>query len=375
MNKGLFLTQQLEVVIKQASINYSATKGLPSPPIMNSKIRILSIHKSFDFYKFSDDEIEKIKSGIKKILGDTLTQYKFILAFEKEESIVTNDIINLFKSILDNAECLVLTINLDIIKPNEIVFLNNPSWIHCDLDRPVFFEMWKYLKTKDLGTIKKKFMFLNNHYSEIRFDILKFIYKNKFNVEGNISFNEIQFDAQHIGLDKEKFLKEVEHFGIEYPKSYDALPTLTQLNEDILNRTKILGINHVTTLPDFNYRIYLESFFEILTETQPHLLLPGVHISEKIHKPLRTGFPFVYYGNPNLKTILEKIGLTFESPIYFFGLDKEELLNHLYFLLTQDQIWYHQTQLKYLEEYLNNMDKWNDFVRNNNKQILKFMFI
>ena len=270
---------------------------------------------------------------------------------------------------------MVLTINIDEIDKNKVVFLNNPSWIHCDLDRPQFFEIWKYLKLKDLGTIKKKFIFLNNHYSDIRFDILKFIYKNKFNNDGNISFNEIDFSAQHINLDKEKFLNEVEHFGIEYPKYYDALPTLTQLNEDVLNRTAVLGINHVTTLPYFNYRIYLECFFEILTESQPHLLLPGVHISEKIHKPLRTGFPFVYYGNPKLKSILENIGLTFHSPIYFFGLDKEELLNHLYFLLSQDHFWYHNIQTKYINEYFNNMDMWNNFINDNNKQILKFMFI
>ena len=217
-------------------------------------------------------------------------------------------------------------------------------------------------------------MFLNNHYSEIRFDILKFIYKNKFNNEGNISFNEIDYTASHINLDKEKFLNEVNHFGIEYPKSYDALPTLSQITEKELFRKDLVGINHVATMADFNYRIYLESFFEIITETNPHLILPGVHISEKIHKPLRTALPFVYYGNPKVKSILENIGLTFNSPLYFFGADKNQLFEHLNYILSKDMLWYHQTQLQYIDEYFNNMDKWIEFVNDNNKQILKFMY-
>ena len=375
MRKGLMINQNLKVEIIDFGINYVELKGLAIPPSFNNNLRFLSIDKSLDGITFSDNIISTINQQIKDILGNDLSKYKFVLSLEKQESITTPEVITALNKMIDNVESIVVTINIDEIKKDSVIFLNNPSWIYCDLDKPQFFEFWKYLKNKDLGTVKKKFMFLNNHYSEIRFDILKFIYKNKFDTEGNISFNEIDFNATHINLDKEKFLKEVEHFSIEYPKYYDALPTLTQLNADVLNRTQVLGINHVTTLPDFNYRIYLESFFEIITETQPHLLLPGVHISEKIHKPLRTGFPFVYYGNPKLKSILERIGLTFKSPIYFFGMDKEDLLNHLNYILSKDLFWYHDIQLKYLDEYFNNMDKWNDFIRDNNKQLLKFMFI
>lgn len=372
---GLYITNQLDIELNRTGINILEIKGLAVPPTFRNNLRFLSIDKSLDGITFSDIMIHTLNKKIKDLLGEDLSKYKFILALEKQESTTTSQIIDALKKMIDGAESIVVTINIEIIKKDSIIFLNNPAWIHCDLDKPQFFENWKYLKSKDLGTIKKKFMFLNNHYSEIRFDILKFIYKNKFNNDGNISLNEIDFTARHINLDKETFLNEVNEFGIEYPKYYDALPTMTQLNEDVLNRSKILGINHITTLPDFNYRIYLESFFEILTETQPHLLLPEVHISEKIHKPLRTALPFVYYGNPKLKFILEKIGLTFESPIYFFGMDKEEFINHLNFLLSQDLFWYHQIQLKYLDEYFNNMDKWNNFVIDNNKQLLKFMFI
>lgn len=375
MRKGLMITQNLKVEIIDFGINFVELKGVAIPLSFKDNLRFLSIDKSLDFIKFSDTIIANINQQIKDLVGNDLSKYKFIFSLEKQESITTKEVIESLEKMVDGVESIVVTINIDEVKKNSVIFLNNPSWIHCDLDRPQFFEFWKYLKTKDLGTVKKKFMFLNNHYSDIRFDILKFLYKNKFNNDGNISFNEINFNASNITLDKEKFLYEVNHFGIEYPKYYDALPSFTQISDNELSRNNVLGINHVTTLPDFNYRIYLESFFEILTETEPHLLLPGVHISEKLHKPLRTAFPFVYYGNPNLKLILEKIGLTFESPIYFFGMNKEELISHLKFLLSQDLYWYHQTQLKYLDEYFNNMDKWNDFVRDNNKQLLKFMYI
>jgi len=374
MTKGLYLTHQLDIEINPAGINMMTVKGLPSPPSIKNNIRYFSISKSLDAFNFDDDVISYVNHKIKKILGDDLNLYKFIISLEKEESITTISRINAFKQMIDNSDSLVITINIEEIKKDSIVFLNNPAWILCDVDNKHLFEVWKYLKSKDLGTIKKKFMFLNNHYSEIRFDILKFLYKNKFNNDGNISFNEVDFDSNKLNLDKEKFLYEVNEFGIEYPKLYDALPTLSQITERELFRKDLVGINHVATLSDFNYRIYLESFFEIITETSPHLILPGVHISEKIHKPLRTALPFVYYGNPKLKSILENIGLTFNSPLYFFGLDRIQLFEHLKYILSKDIVWYHQTQLQYIDEYFNNMDKWIEFVNDNNKQILKFMY-
>lgn len=374
MTNGLYLTHQLDVEVNPAGINMMTFKGLPSPPSIKNNIRYFSISKSLDAFNFNEEKIKSINQKIKNILGDNLNSYKFIISLEKEESITTIERIDTFKKMIDNPISLVITINIEEIKNDSVVFLNNPSWILSDIDNKFFFEIWRYLKTKDLGTIKKKFMFLNNHYSEIRFDILKFIYKNKFNLEGNISFNYIDFNQNHINLREEDFKKQIEHYGIEYPKFYDALPTLSQITEREISRKDLVGINHVATMADFNYRIYLESFFEIITETDPHINLPGIHISEKIHRPLRTALPFVYYGNPKLKKILENIGLTFNSPLYFFGLDRIELFEHLKYILSKDMGWYHQTQLQYIDEYFNNMDKWIEFVNNNNKQILKFMY-
>ncbi len=381
MRKGLridqnHINQDIYIDWCDIGINYKELKETPIPLVHNPKLRFITIANCLNFYQFSDNVIININKQIKNLLGDDLSVYKFVISLETEENATTPTLIEALKKMVDNVESIVITVNIEVIERNSIIFLNNPPWIHCDLDNLTFFEFWKYLKKKDLGTIKKKFMFLNNHYSEIRFDILKFLYKNKFNNEGNISFNLINFDDSSVVLNKEKFLYEVNHFGIEYPKYYDALPSFNQIDRNKLDmRDELIGINSVTTLPDFNYRIYLESFFEIITETANHLLLPGVHISEKLHKPLRTAFPFVYHGNPKLKTILEKIGLTFESPIYFFGMDKKELINHLSFILSQDLQWYNTIQHTYLEEYFNNMDKWNEFINDNNKQFLKFSFL
>ena len=373
MLNGLYLTGDLNITLNPAGINLLQIKGLPSPPSIKNNIRYFSISKELDSKTFNDEQIQQINQKIKNILGENLNDFKFIISVEREESHTTKERIESFRKMIDYATNLIITINIDEIEKNEVVFLNNPAWILSDIDNKPFFEFCKYIKLNDLVTIKKKFMFLNNHYSDIRFDILKFIYKNGKQNDGNISFNYINFQQNH--LDETKFLKEVNHFGIEYPKFYDAIPTLNQITEKEISKKNIVGINHVATLNDFNYRIYLESFFEIITETESHLRLPGIHISEKIHRPLRTAVPFVYYGNPNLKIKLEGMGFTFNSPLYFFGLDKELLFSHLKYILSNDDEWYHKIQLQYIDEYFNNMNKWIQFVNDNNKQIFKFMYL
>jgi len=375
MPKGLMINPNLKVEVTYSSLNFKEIKDLPPPPTFKNNVIVLSIDKYLDSIFLSNIVISNINQQIKNILGDNLSKYKFILSLETQENKTTIKVLDNLNKMIDNVQSIVTTINIEEIKKDSVIFLNNPVWIHCDLNNPQFFEFWKYIKRNDLGTIKKKFMFLNNHYSDIRFNILKFIYKNGFNRFGNISFNEIMFNQHHINLDEEKFLKEVKTYGIKYPKFYDTLPDTSHINEDQLKRKKLLGINHATVPPNFNYRIYMESFFEILTETQPHLILEGVHISEKIHKPLRTALPFVYYGNPKLKSILENIGLSFNSPIYFFGMNEKELFEHLNEIISKDFEWYHRIQYEYLDEYFNNMDKWNEFIRDNNKQLLKFMYI
>jgi hypothetical protein len=77
-----------------------------------------------------------------------------------------------------------------------------------------------------------------------------------------------------------------------------------------------------------------------------------LYLSEKIHKPLKAGNPFVYYGKKEVKEILEKRGFTFNSPIYFFG-EGEEFMNHLY--ITKGYF----VQLFGLENFLFNINRHN----------------
>lgn len=379
MFKGIIIDQNLinknsKAELIDFGINIDEVKGVENPKPYDNTIRCISIEKGLENFPFCDDIISYINQQLKDLLGNDLHKYKFILTLEKQENTTTKKFIEVLKKIIDNAVSIILTINIEEIKRDSIIFLNNQHWVYCEYNTPAFFECWKSIKRNDLGTIKKKYMFLNNHYSDIRFDILKFLYKNKFNNSGNISFNEILFGGQHINIDKDKFLNEIQHFGIEYPKAYDTIVGTSHFKSDTVHINNLLEINHATTTPYFNYRIFLESFFEIITETAPHLALPGVHISEKIFKPLRTALPFVYYGNPNLKKSLEDIGLIFNSPIYFFGQDKPKFFEHLKYILSKDFDWYHSVQLEYLNEYFHNMDKWNNFIRDNNKQILKFIY-
>lgn len=372
LSTGMFIDNDLSIRLETAGLNHQVPRGVGVSTKLNPDIRFITISKSLDWVNFADSEFEKLNNNLINILGEDFTKYKFVLLFELQESLLTKDRINFFKKLLRGSKCLFVTVNLEECIPNEVVYLNNPPWTLCDVDNPEFFKFWKYIKLEDLGTIKKKFMFLNNHYSEIRLDILKFIYKRNKQNDGNISFNIIDF--KQLNIDEDNFFKTINHYGIEYPKTYDAIPTLTQLSDKEISRKSIVGINHATTMHSFNYRIYLESFFEIITETQFHIPMPGVHISEKIHKPLRTALPFMYYGNPKLKGLLENIGMTFNSPIYFFGMDVE-FFNHLDFLLNKDLEWYNTVQNEYINEYFNNMDKWIEFIKNNNKQILKFIFL
>jgi hypothetical protein len=216
-------------------------------------------------------------------------------------------------------------------------------------------------------------MFLNNHFSPIRFDILKLIYKNNKQSEGNISFNVINFNDVHIGISsEEEFLKECNEHNIPYPMYYDTYPGLSQISDVERERKAILGINHIGTV-SINYRIYFESFFEIITETQHLLKSQGVYLSEKLHKAFKTGNPFVYYGKKEVREILEKQGFTFNSPIYFFG-EGDEFMNHLESILNKDMNWYNEIQVKYLKEYINNIVSYNRLQSTQSDIIIKYIY-
>ena len=374
MVKALYIHNNADTEIRDGGLVFYLPIGFTSTTAFNKNVKLIEIGKSMDTFNYNNPTyVNKLVSKIES-LYDFDSDLRFIINFGIEESIVTDDIINFYKKILHNKPILYLTNNINyLVEPNFILY-NNNEWVNqnCDVH---FIDALDRIKNADLGTIKKKFMFLNNHFSPIRFDILKLIHKNNKQSEGNISFNLINFNDRHIGIESEEwFLKECEEHGIKYPMYYDTYPGLSKISEVEQQKKKILDINHIGTVP-MNYRIYFESFFEIITETHHLLNVPsgGTYISEKIYKALKSGNPFVYYGKKEVKQQLEKKGFTFNSPIYFFGVG-EEFMNHLETILNNDMEWYNDVQRRYLKEYINNVHEYSNLQRLQSNIIVKYIY-
>ena len=374
MVKALYIHNNADTEIRDGGLVFYLPIGFTSTTAFNKNVKLIEIGKSMDTFNYNNPTyVNKLVSKIES-LYDFDSDLRFIINFGIEESIVTDDIINFYKKILHNKPILYLTNNINyLVEPNFILY-NNNEWVNqnCDVH---FIDALDRIKNADLGTIKKKFMFLNNHFSPIRFDILKLIHKNNKQSEGNISFNLINFNDRHIGIESEEwFLKECEEHGIKYPMYYDTYPGLSKISEVEQQKKKILDINHIGTVP-MNYRIYFESFFEIITETHHLLSAPsgGTYISEKIYKALKSGNPFVYYGKKEVKQQLEKKGFTFNSPIYFFGVG-EEFMNHLETILNNDMEWYNDVQRRYLKEYINNVHEYSNLQRLQSNIIVKYIY-
>ena len=372
MLPSLYISDKGQTEIRDGGLVFSLPKGFTSSTPFNRNVKLIEVGKPMDSFDYLNPHlVSTLKSKIDSLYNFD-NPLKFIVNFAVEESRVTNDIIKFYKELFHNRPILFLTNNIAYLGQENFIFYNTNQWIieNCDIE---FTDALYKIKRDDLGTLKKKFMFLNNHFSPTRFDILKLIYKNNKQSEGNISFNLINFNDTHIGINsEEEFLKECEEYGIPYPMYYDTYPGLTQITDFERDRKTILGINHIGTV-SLNYRIYFESFFEIITETQHLLKSQGLYLSEKIHKTLKAGNPFVYYGKKEVKEILEKEGFTFNSPIYFFG-EGEEFMNHLETILNKDINWYNEVQVKYLKEYINNVISYSRLQTNQSDKIIKYIY-
>lgn len=369
---ALYITNNGEVEIRNGGLSFYLPKGFTTNTPFDKNVRLIEIGKPMDTFRYNNPlEADALKAKIESIYDFNL-DLKFIINFALEESKITDDIINFYKKILHNKPTIYLTNNISYAGVKDFIFYNPNQWVTENLTSEFTHSLY-LIKEADLGTIKKKFMFLNNHFSPIRFDILKLIYKNNKQSEGNISFNLINFNDVNFGIESEdSFIKECEKYGIEYPKYYDTYPGLTQISDIERERKKILSINHIGTVP-LNYRIYFECFFEIITETQHLLKMNGPHISEKIHKSLKSGNPFVYYGKKEVKHHLERNGFIFNSPIYFFG-EGDEFMEHLEDILNKDMEWYNDVQRKYLKEYIHNVTAYGNLQRNQSDTIVKYIY-
>ena len=372
MITALYISNNGEVEMRNGGLTFYLPKGFSTGTPYNKNVKLIEIGKQMDTFNYDNPAaVAALKNKIESIYDFNL-ELKFIINFAIEESKITNEIINFYKKILHNKPTIYLTNNINYIGLDDFIFYNSNVWVVENLDEQ-FIDSLRIIKNSDLGTIKKKFMFLNNHFSLTRFDILKLIYRNNKQSEGNISFNLINFNDVNFGIENEdSFIKECEKYGVEYPTYYDTYPGLTQISDVEKERKRILNINHIGTVP-VNYRIYFECFFEIITETQHLLNMGGLYLSEKIHKSLKAGNPFVYYGKKEVKEQLEKIGFTFNSPIYFFG-EGDEFMNHLETILNNDMEWYNSVQRTYLNEYMNNVIVYSNLQRKQSDIIVKYIY-
>jgi len=372
MLPSLYISDRGKTEIRNGGLVFSLPKGFTSSTPFNRNVKLIEVGKSMDSFDYLNSHlVSTLKSKIDSLYNFD-NPLKFIVNFAVEESKITNDIIKFYKELFHNRPILFLTNNISYLGQENFIFYNTNHWVieNCEME---FADVLYKIKRDDLGTLKKKFMFLNNHFSPIRFDILKLIYRNNRQSEGNISFNVIDFNDTHIGITSEEdFLRECKEHSIPYPMYYDTYPGLSQISDVERERKTILGINHIGTV-SLNYRIYFESFFEIITETQHLLKFQGVYLSEKLHKALKTGNPFVYYGKKEVKEILEKEGFTFNSPIYFFG-EGDEFMNHLENILNKDINWYNEVQVKYLKEYINNIISYNRLQTTQSDIIIKYIY-
>ena len=369
---SLYITNNGEVEMRDGGLTFYLPKGFSTDTPFSKNVKLIEIGKQMDTFNYDNPKlVDALKNKIESIYDFNL-QLKFIINFAIEESKITNEITNFYKKILHNKPIIYLTNNINYVGVDNFIFYNSNDWVVENLDTEFIHSLY-IIKHADLGTIKKKFMFLNNHFSPIRFDILKLIHKNNKQSEGNISFNLIDFNDVHFGIESEEsFLKQCDEHNINYPIYYDTYPGLSKIGQEEKEKKRILSINHIGTVP-VNYRIYFESFFEIITETQHLLNMGGLHLSEKIHKALKVGNPFVYYGKKEVKEQLEKIGFKFNSPIYFFG-EGEEFMNHLETILNNDMEWYNDIQRTYLKEYIHNVQSYSTLQRTQSDKIVKYIY-
>jgi hypothetical protein len=360
MIPGIYIDNTLQPTISQGGLVLSFPKMSEIRNIPVSKdFRLIQISKSIDQVVFNETNSLKLTKNLSELF-DISKQYKYIINFATEEVLLDEAEINYFKNTL-NGQILFLTNNVEYFGREDFLIYNGNNHGFGWLDDTTltvndkgesFMKYIELFKKNDLGTIKKKFMFLNNHYSDIRFDILKQIYKTDKQSHGNISFNQMDFSS---GYPNElKFKEDLNLYNIPYPLHYDTYPGITHIGDMERSRNKILEINHIGTV-NINYRLYFEIFFEIITETEHLFKMPGCYLSEKVYKPVKVATPFIYYGKPALKIYLEKLGMKFTSPIYFFG-EGIDFMNHLDFLLNKDIEWHNEVSVNYIDEYLWNLN-------------------
>ena len=233
-----------------------------------------------------------------------------------------------YQTALDNGADFIVTSNLyHIGKPNHILYDNKLYQSVFYLDRKEYFKdlierSFKFLRLK-------KFTFLANHIRFERLEIFDWLYKKGVLNDGIINMpnlNGVSDDEVNYCLTNEQKEKYLEYNYDFLPINADLVPKET-FTEDAKHQKWYGGDKGWADVDDYgesyNPMLYLNSYFEILSETyyytQEMRLNEGRkvnQISEKTLKPIMHCLPHFCLTQKDYYKKLEEYGLTFKSEIF-----------------------------------------------------------
>lgn len=323
---------------------------------------IIKVRNSFhpNFKKFPEIyELIESLNEYKNKFGDYTN-----LLFDFNESVVDlTGLLELEKLI--KQKCYYMNFDMNIINDRQICFPHS-MYTHLNyLIEDGFLEASEFLKNTILNyeNILKphKLIFFSNNINIVRIKIFN-ILKETNNLEKNIwSFNNNQQYYSNIQINLPQFLKDNE--GI-IPHSYDNFFDLRRA----LSELKFSLLPHYLT------------YFEILTEsyyfTQILEIKNYTPCTEKIFKPIVGLQPFIVFSSPQLKSTLEKIGLTFNCDLYGFydissNTDITKGLEHVKLQVSKDIREIHKCYFDYVDEFINNKEIFCDFLIKNKETCFK----
>jgi len=295
------------------------------------------------------DEFTNLVSEIKKTRE--LTKIVFIL----NEVCINN--YNDFEIVKDktNLEYKILNYDFFVKNKNHIFF---PSSMYSSL---------KYLIDNDYINGKEFLLNMNKQFID-----LEKPYKGAFYSR---HINPIRIDIFNIlketgSLDKMiwSFFKLEEY----YSRERHDLDNFYKINEGLIphsydSATDKMMYKH-TYISQFlcYFEVFTESYFIRKIENKEDYC----PMTEKILKPIFSALPFIVFGPKNLKKGLEKIGLTFNSPLYgFYDISNDyeikEGLKHVERQVKLPKKEIHKIYFQYLDEYLDNLNLFLKFLRMN----------
>lgn len=327
------------------------------------------IHDNHPYFNSLPIEFQKNYNKILTIFIHHSFGYNFTKFHEKESLI---EKIFEYEKLYGKLEKIIFIFNEIIIDPTEIYKLENEIFIKCyyssyDMEKDTdgkklflplsllsqlnyalnsgYLEAKKFLLTmtsnyRDL--IKPhKAVFLSNHITPIRIEIFNLL-KTTNNLK-NCAWSFQKRKQYYSGTDKyiDDFFEENQDL---IPYSYDGFD------------------DKLTTLKS-TYFYQFESYFEISTESYFFRDVKNIQdvcpITEKIVKPILSFIPFILFGAPKTKHNLERIGMTFNCPLYGFydNTNNKSIahgIKHVTEMIQKDRKELHSIYFDYFDEFTKN---------------------